>query len=1068
MASTIKGSENFTLQTPELKGRERELNILKEYLEELNKGRGKTVFISGEAGIGKTRLVEETASYAEDMGFRVVRGWCLADNMEPLMPMREAMRYAGLYHLVSGAPPPKVISAYLIDQKGDLIDKAEREETTLDTNVFASMLEAVQSFVKDSLDLMGETGEGKLSGITYDKFNIFIESIGRFSLAVVIEGDESEVLIEDMASFLDRANENLDSETGNPEELNISWFIDSGKYEGVHLVDDPKIRQENLFDNVLLGLQRLSESEPVMAFLDDLQWADPTTLSMVHYLSRNISHHRIMLIGTYRPEDVMETRRVSRDRSQGPTFSVDTAKTVGDESNAMNTTLKNMSRENLYEEIELKRLDIKNTEEVIDSSLGEEDFDDKFIQRIHEETGGNPLFIMELLKMLIEEEHIQHLDRWELVKPMDEVHLPSKVYDVVVRRLDRLDSEERDIMTCASVMGDEFNSKILGEVLGIKRINLLKVLNKIENTHQLIHSSKKKYYFDHSKIKEILYDSINQELKEEYHKIIAETYESVYQDDLDDVIYELAKHYYLGKSYENAFRYCRRAAENAEEVYANEQAIECYEYQLNIIDEVEEKKSFKEKLAAIIEETKGDIGEVDDPDRRLVKEKIDVLFKMGECLERIGRWRRAGKVLGTTLDIAAEKGVEKRTIRALIKASDVSKFEGDYEKGMLQLEKAHEMCVESGHEDLLCDVYGKISNLSTFHSEYEKAMEYSNKMLKLAEKMDDDERISKAYGNLGSAYYGFGEITTAREHYLKKLDMVETLEDIKELGYTLSNLASIYLRLQEYDEAKNCCFKVLSIAEKIGDKQIYHNAFGKLGIAYSEEGDLTKGLEYYNKKLDIARKIGDKKSIAYVSNNMGVIYRDMGDYEKAMKYYEKDLSISEEFGDKKGAGITIGNIGDLYKLMGDHEKAEEYYDEAISRGREYKAKDLLCSFLYCKADLYYLKGEFETAKDLNDEAREIANEIGFKEIITDTGILHYKLLYELEEDGTRKAIEGLESMLEGDLNELSEAKILFELHKISGDEEYRQRILALYNELPEDGLSKDFEEYVKELESKDG
>ncbi len=1067
MASTIKGSEDFALQTPELKGRDRELDILKQYLGEVFKGRGKTVFIAGEAGIGKTRLVEEAASHAENMGFRVIRGWCLADNMEPLMPVREAMRYAGLQHLVSGAPPPKVISAYLTDQNGNLIEKAEREETSMDTDMFGSMLEAVQTFVKDSLDLMGETGEGKLSGITYDKFNIFIESMGQFSLAVVLEGKESEVLIEDMASFLDRANENLNSKSGNADELNISWFTDSGKYEGVHLVDDPKIRQENLFDNVLLGLQRLSENEPVMVFLDDLQWADPTTLSMVHYLSRNINNHRIMLIGTYRPEDILESHKTSKGRGEITGFSRSISETSVDESNVMSTTLKNMSRENLYEEIKLKRLDIENTQQVIDSSLGEEDFDDRFIQRIHEETGGNPLFIMELLRMLIEEGHIQHIDQWELVKPMDDVHLPSKVYDVIVRRLDRLDREERDIMTCASVMGDEFNSKVLGEVLGIKRINLLKVLNKIENTHQLIHSSQKKYYFDHSKIKEILYDSINQELREEYHKIIAETYEDVFQDDIDNVIYELAKHYYLGKSHENAFRYCQKAAENAEEVYANEQVIETCEYLLNILDEGDEKESLQKELASIILEEKEDIPEDEEPKITTVKEKIDILFKMGECLERIGQMDRSEEVLNSALELASENDIDKRTIKALIKTSEICKFKGEYDHGISKLNSAREMCLGSSYDDLLCDVYGKISSFLTTHSKYEEALEYSDKMLDLAEKLEDEELISKAYGNIGSIYYGFGDINESKKYYHKKLDLLEKRDDLQELGYTLSNLATIYLRSQDYEQSKEYSFQALPIAEKTGDKMMYHNIYGKLGIIYSELGDITKGLEYYNKKLSLAKKVGDKKSIAYVSNNIGVIYKDMGEYEKAMEYYEKDLSISEELGDKKGAGITIGNIGTLHKLLGNYEKAEEYFDEAISRGREYKAMDLLCSFLQDKADLYFLKGDLEDAMELNKEAREIAKEIGFKEVITSTGILKYKIIAQLEEDGVQKAVDGLEEMLNGDLSELSKADVLFELYNISGDEKYRDKISKLYNEQTDEKLSTALKKYIKYIEKED-
>ena len=296
---------------PEFVGRQGEINKLCDIFNDIEKKDISTIFISGEAGIGKTRLIEEFEEQIREDVY-ILKGKCLNESMEPLLPVREAFRKSDLQHLISEDPPPKVISTYLIDDTGLLISKSEREESDLDGDIFAPMLETIESFVKDSLSEMGrkdESGKG-LNTIGYGKYNILIQSGERFSLAAIIEGTKTEFLIEDMNEKLNKAESKLKSWEGDVEKADkvedyISWFIDTNKYKGEYLVDDPEIKQENLFENIMLGLKRLSSENPVIIFIDDLQWADSTTLLLLHFLSRNVREDRILILGTYRPEDII-------------------------------------------------------------------------------------------------------------------------------------------------------------------------------------------------------------------------------------------------------------------------------------------------------------------------------------------------------------------------------------------------------------------------------------------------------------------------------------------------------------------------------------------------------------------------------------------------------------------------------------------------------------------------------------------------------------------------------------------------------------------------------------------
>ena len=115
--------EELLLQQPELIGREEELNRLKRSLDNAIAGKGSTIFISGEAGIGKTRLVSELKKDAEARGINIIQGWCLAESFEPLMPVKVALRDADLNYLISGDPPSLVVSAYLMNEAGMLLNK---------------------------------------------------------------------------------------------------------------------------------------------------------------------------------------------------------------------------------------------------------------------------------------------------------------------------------------------------------------------------------------------------------------------------------------------------------------------------------------------------------------------------------------------------------------------------------------------------------------------------------------------------------------------------------------------------------------------------------------------------------------------------------------------------------------------------------------------------------------------------------------------------------------------------------------------------------------------------------
>jgi len=313
-------------------------------------------------------------------------------------------------------------------------------------------------------------------------------------------------------------------------------------------------------------LVAISEKQPLLIFIDELHSADTPSLSLLYYLARDVQNSKILVVGAYRPEEVTKTY----EGTVHPLLDI----------------MQRMSRDDLFQKIELKRLSQINYFDFILSMLDVELGD--LAKLIYEETEGNPFFAIETLRLLMQQNVLIKEDaRWKLSKNIEEVEIPPRVYDIVVSRINALRDEERDILDCASVVGEEFSSGVVENVSGLNRIGLLKCLNNVERRYHLVHSFEDGYRFDHSKIREVLYNEIAPELRKEYHSMIAKYMEEANKDRLGEVVSELAYHYYRSGNVQKGISYLLKAGEDAREKWAAFEAVRFYSQALEMMGDDE-------------------------------------------------------------------------------------------------------------------------------------------------------------------------------------------------------------------------------------------------------------------------------------------------------------------------------------------------------------------------------------------------------------------------------------------------------------------------------------------------
>ncbi|MBI4363902.1 MAG: protein kinase, partial [Candidatus Latescibacteria bacterium] len=382
-------------------GRERPLERLGELHREMRAGEGAALCIAGEAGIGKTRLLEEFSQSCRKEGTRVLAASCIfGGGGSSYLPFADALRQYFALRGVGSAP-------------------------------------ALQTFLFDRVPRLG----GSLPVL-----NRFL----RFTFAT--NGPTSE------------------------EEL---WEV---------------------LDQIL-GF--IAEERPLMLVVEDLQWADEGSVRLLHFLARRVPRRRLLLVGTYRPEEVVSE--------------------PGDRQHPLAAVLPLLGREERFERIELSRLGREEVSLVLERLYPGHDWGEEFGALLFREAEGNPFFMVEILKLLSAEKILAPRDgRWTLTTAVDRISIPEKVYDVVMRRLARLGNREREILELGAVEGDVFHSGTILRGLGLERMPLLKTLQFLEQIHHLIHAAGPQYHFDHAKIREILYDSIPPELRIEYHTVVGQ------------------------------------------------------------------------------------------------------------------------------------------------------------------------------------------------------------------------------------------------------------------------------------------------------------------------------------------------------------------------------------------------------------------------------------------------------------------------------------------------------------------------------------------------------------------
>ncbi len=816
---TLRGLEG--LASP-LVGRETQLRILKQQVEQLKLGTGAFVAITGEAGLGKSTLIAEAIKLNGESGVTWLRG--------------DAVSYA---RSVSYFPWRQIIRQS-IDAHEDDSPSEVRQKLT---------------YVCDCCTLPG----GDIP---------FLEAM----LAV-----ESEASLQVVTGF-----------------------------QGEALI-------QKIVDAVRGYLCGLAQEGPLALVFDDLHWADQASLNLLLSLADLSDAHPMLFICMLRPDQTAAGWEVLQQVKQG-----------------------GVAR---YHSISLEPLQGEQTDVLLANLIGVNSLPQNIRNMIIERAGGNPFFVEELIRSLMETNQlIRENSHWRAVNVDAKVILPNTLRGVLGARIDRLPELTKHILQNAAVIGRSFDLRVLKQLTNLNggfdpQIQYLEQAS-------LVEPFREEYMFRHVLIQEAAYDSILIKKRVELHQRIAKILEQLHSNRMEEFAPLIAFHFYSGQD-PRSLKYDLLAGEKAARLYANAEAAAHFSRALEV---AKRNPSDADPIAHLF-------------------------LQLGSVLELGGRFEQALANYDDMQSFGVDHQIRSMEMKALMaKATIYSIFSQLHDSVRSEQMLIEALNISRAIGDRLTQVKLNWNLMLTFlfSKRLDQALEYGEIALGLAREAEDREQLAFVLNDLCRLYTCRGEFEKAHVAIREARELWKSLDHQVMLADSLGSEAEAYFNNGEYEESLNYSRQALQLCEQI------HNLWGQsydlmlMSFAYFQNGQLGHGMQAAERSNLLADEAGLIASSVSMRSELAWVYAYCGDFEKGFPLIETALQVAEA---KQPAWRSFPQAAKarMYLLQNDIQAAERTIGNSLLQPTSIPYARYTIFVCLANIELAVAKKDFDQALTLSNE-----------------------------------------------------------------------------------------------------
>ncbi|MBA3340633.1 MAG: AAA family ATPase, partial [Gemmatimonadaceae bacterium] len=600
------------------------------------------------------------------------------------------------------------------------------------------------------------------------------------------------------------------------------------------------------FELIFSVFERLAAEEPMLLVLEDVHWADQTSLELLHHLARRSHSLRLLLVATYRSDELHATHPLRR-------------------------LFGGLGRDRIGVEMRLEPLTREETTEMLRRVLAA-DPDPAFATAIWRWTEGNPFFVEELLTVLSEAALLE--PNAPAVAALERLRLPVTVSEAVLARARAMGPRAFETLSAAAVIGRTFEFDDLCAVLGVTEEELITVIEQLV-AHQLLREEPdghgERYSFPHALMQEAFYESIISRRRRILHRRTAAALERRAAQRSPTRLDELAYHFRLGGEPERAYEYARLAGDEAVRLRAWDDAAAHYEHALASLEQLSDEGP-----------------------------------RAAELLERLAgiAWRQSRSAPGRqyaeeALRLRRALGHNEEAARLLRRVAGLRAEEGDTEGATKAPDEGLKLLGDRPESRELGPIYDDLGRLSLAQGDLDRAEALLVHGLLLASRHAEGAEEVLALVSLGELSVVGGRIETG----VARLDVA--LAIMREGRLPFERLARVYaigvrtlLLAHDYERALNWANAAYSVCREQGvvglDGLFRALRAAILTITGSEQDTLAEATAAVD---DLRRS--QRAELRDALRVLGFVHRARGDFEAARRAYEESLSLSER-------GYSIG------------------------------------------------------------------------------------------------------------------------------------------------------------------
>ncbi|MEE9274399.1 MAG: tetratricopeptide repeat protein, partial [bacterium] len=692
----------------------------------------------------------------------------------------------------------------------------------------------------------------------------------------------------------------------------LSLPAEDPEWEGL----DPPGRRRRMIEAVTRLLLKESEGRALLVVLEDLQWSDSESLSLLESLAEEIEGARILLLISHRPE--YEPPWEGREH---------------------------------FTALPLEPLPPAGAEDLLHGLLGADAGLAPLKRLLIERTGGNPFFLEECVQTLIEGGELGgEKGACIMLKPVESVRMPPTVQAVLAARIDRLSLDAKHLLQTASVIGKDVPLALLQtaaeeEEEEALRRDLAALIEGEFLFERTLHPAPE-YAFKHILTQEVAYGGLLRERKREIHARVLEAMEALGEDGAEEQVERLAHHAFGGEAWEKAYAYFRRAGAWAASHSANREAVSCFGGALEALPHLPEGRESSERA-------------------------IDLRFDLRNSLLPLGEMDRLLGRLEEAREGAEALGDSPRLSRALAFLAQHHTLSENLPRAVECGERALDIAQEAGDLDLEVGANFFLSQARQALGDYRRAAELLRKNVASIPEERRRERFGLANSaslisrsQLASCLAETGEFEEGIARGEEALRIAAEVDQPYSMISSYFGVGFLHLRKGDFDEAVSMLERCLDLSREIPVFAPWSAAY--LGYAYALSGRVDEGLALLERAVEewirLQGGIGHSLGMAW----LGEACMLAGHREEALRLARRALELCRE---RK----EVGSQAWVHRLMGelagreeppDSETAESHFRQALSLAEARGMRTLLAQ---CRLGLGMLFGRTGRGEESREE-----------------------------------------------------------------------------------------------------